>query len=201
MKTQFGNAYVLNVMADDHPGIVSAVSSTVTTLGGNIDTASQTVVGGYFTLLMVVSLPEPVEASDLAARVAAGGPGTEHFQVVARPCLPTREAGTGPDVERFVITAFGTDKPGIIAHFSGYLAGKDINITDFYWDRADSAFTMISQVEVPERLDLAMLQADLDELAAEEGFTVKLQHENVFVATNQLRLTRPPRPPNGHATD
>jgi glycine cleavage system transcriptional repressor len=203
MQTQFPNAYVLNIMADDHPGIVSAVSSTVSDLGGNIDTASQTVVGGYFTLLMVVSLPEPVEPADLADRVAAGGPDEEPFQVVARPYRAEAErSGGGQAIERFVITAFGKDKPGIIARFSGYLAGKDINITDLFWNRSDGNFTMISQLEVPRRLDLALLQADLEELAGEQGFTVKLQHENVFVATNQLRLTRTPilHPP-GHVTD
>ena len=202
MQTQFPNAYVLNIMADDHPGIVSAVSSTVTGLGGNIDTASQTVVGGYFTLLMVVSLPEPVEPADLADRVAAGGPDEEPFQVVARPYRDAARASGQETVERFVITAFGEDKPGIIARFSGYLAGKDINITDLFWNRSDGNFTMISQLEVPQRLDLALLQADLEELAGEQGFTVKLQHENVFVATNQLRLTRTPLlPQSRHATD
>ena len=34
-----------------------------------------------------------------------------------------------------------------------------------------------------------MLQADLEQMGDELGFTVKIQHENVFVATNQLRLT------------
>ncbi|MFO8015179.1 MAG: ACT domain-containing protein [Phycisphaerae bacterium] len=202
MQTQFPNAYVLNIMADDHPGIVSAVSSTVTELGGNIDTASQTVVGGYFTLLMVVSLPEPTDPGDLAAQVAAGGPQADPFQVVARPYRAAAENAGGDPIERFVITAFGKDKPGIIARFSGYLAGKDINITDFFWSRSNDDFTMISQLEVPRRLDLALLQADLEELAGEEGFTVKLQHENVFVATNQLRLTRTPIIPQPrHVTD
>jgi hypothetical protein len=35
-----------------------------------------------------------------------------------------------------------------------------------------------------------MLQADLEQLAGEIGHTVRLQHENVFFATNQLRLPR-----------
>ncbi len=33
-----------------------------------------------------------------------------------------------------------------------------------------------------------MMQTDLQQIGQELGFTVKLQHENVFVATNQLRL-------------
>ncbi len=34
------------------------------------------------------------------------------------------------------------------------------------------------------------MQADLEQMGQELGFTVKLQHENIFVATNQLRLTQ-----------
>ena len=187
MKTQFHHAYVLNVMSDDHPGIISAVSQTVARLGGNIDLASQTVVGGYFTLIMVVSFPAPVNADALAAEVR-GPDASGSRQVVARPYLDV-PAPARP-VERFVVTAFGKDKPGIIAHFSRYLAGKDINITDFYWNRRDDDFVMISQVEIPEGADFYILAADFEEIGREEGFTVKLQHENVFVATNQLRLTR-----------
>ena len=55
MKTQFPHAYVLNVMTDDHPGIVAAVTRAVNQRGGNIDACSQTVVEGYFTLIMVIS--------------------------------------------------------------------------------------------------------------------------------------------------
>jgi hypothetical protein len=35
-----------------------------------------------------------------------------------------------------------------------------------------------------------MLQADLEHLGREQEYTVRLQHENLFIATNQLRLTR-----------
>ena len=187
MKTRFQHAYVLNIMSDDHPGIISAVSSAVARLGGNIELASQTVVGGYFTLIMVVSLPAPVDPGALAAEVRGPEAGGAR-QVVARPyvAVPAPQQPVG----RFVVTAFGADKPGIIARFSRYLAGKDINITDFYWSRHGNDFVMISQVEIPEGADFHLLQADFEEIGRDEGFTVKLQHENVFVATNQLRLAR-----------
>ena len=47
---------------------------------------------------------------------------------------------------------------------------------------------LIGQVEVPLRWDVRMMQGDLEQMGQELGFTVKLQHENVFVATNQMRL-------------
>ena len=98
MNTRFPHAYVLNVMSDDHPGIVSAVSTAVTHLGGNIDAASQTVLGGYFTLIMVVSLPQPLEARDLAAKVR--GPESAGLQVVARPFSPGDLSKPGGRAER-----------------------------------------------------------------------------------------------------
>ncbi len=188
---RFEYVYVLNVMSDDHPGIVAAVSNAVEDLGGNIDSCSQTVLGGFFTLIMIVSLPEPIEADSLAARIR----GTEslggEYQVVARKALVREKRRPSGPTERFVITAFGKDQPGIVRRFSQYLAGKDINIVDLYGDRKEEDFVLIGQLELSEQWDIRMLQADLEQMGTELGFTVKLQHENVFVATNQLRLTAP----------
>jgi predicted amino acid-binding ACT domain protein len=136
---------------------------------------------------MVVSLPQAVDSGALAAEVR--GPEGSGLQVLARPCRPAEPSRADRAVERFIVTAFGRDKPGIISHFSRYLAGKDINILDMSWNRAGDDFVMIAEIEIPARIDFGLLAADLEELARTEGFTVKLQHENVFVATNQLRLT------------
>ena len=192
MKTRFEHGFVLNVMSDDHPGIVAAVSNAVEQLGGNIDACSQTVLGGYFTLIMIVSLPDSIEAEALAERVRGSELLGSEYQVVARPVLPKSGFAPRHEVDRFVITAFGTDQPGIVRRFSQYLAGKDINIMDLYGDRSGDEFVLVGQVEVPKRWDLRLLHADLEQMGQELGFTVKLQHENVFVATNQLRLTRSP---------
>lgn len=190
---RFDNAYVLDVMSDDHPGIVAAVTNAVEALGGNIDSCSQTVLGGYFTLIMIVSLPEPIEADDLAARVRGAESLGSEYQVVARKALIDPSSRPGTETDRFVITAFGKDQPGIVRRFSQYLASKDINIVDLYGDRKGEEFVLIGQVQVPKRWDIRMLQADLEQMGQELGFAVKLQHENIFVATNQLRLTQSPQ--------
>jgi predicted amino acid-binding ACT domain protein len=188
MMTRFPYVYVLNVMSDDHPGIVAAVSNAVESLGGNIDSCSQTVLGGYFTLIMIVSVPASIEPEGLADRVRAAESSGSPYQVLVRPALMPDSRRAGETSERFVISAFGLDQPGIVRRFSQYLAGKDINIVDLYGDRTGDDFVLIGQVEVPARWDVRMMQADLEQMGQELGFTVKLQHENVFVATNQLRL-------------
>ena len=186
---RFENVYVLDVMSDDHPGIVAAVSNAVESLGGNIDSCSQTVLGGYFTLIMIVSLPQPIEAARLAEQVQEAGADQSEFKVLVLPALAVQAPAAAMPIDRFVITGFGHDQPGIVRRFSQYLAGKDINITDLYGDRRGEDFVLIGQLEVPAHWDIRMLQADLEQMGQELGFTVKLQHENIFVATNQLRLT------------
>lgn len=191
MDNRFENAYVLNVLADDHPGIIAAVSSAVGSLDGNIDACSQTVLGGYFTLIMIVSFPQPVESDEIVRRVAGPPEENRGFHVSARPYVSTTVISEESPGNAFVLTAFGKDKPGIIAKLSQYLTGKDINIGDLYWDRTGEDFALISQVQIPSQRDLRMLQMDLEEMGRREGFTVRLQHENIFVATNQLRLNQP----------
>jgi glycine cleavage system transcriptional repressor len=188
MVARFENAYVLDVMSDDHPGIVAAVTGAVESLGGNIDACSQTVLGGFFTLIMIVSTPEPVDPERLAEQVRLAGTGNSQFQVMARQAKFSRRYAPSHKCDKFVITAFGKDQPGIVRRFSQYLAGKDINIVDLYGDRKGDEFVLIGQLEIPAQWDIRMLQTDLEQMGQELGFTVKLQHENVFVATNQLRL-------------
>lgn len=175
-------------MADDHPGIISAVSGVIVSLQGNVDACSQTVLGGYFTQILVVSLPHAIEPAELARRIrdSQGGCG---LQVVAMPFVAPSPTSRTP-AETFVITAFGKDRPGIIHRFSQYLAGKDINIVDLYWDCKNDDFVLVSQVIIPARWDIGMLQADLEEIGREMEFAVRLQHENIFVATNQLRMQK-----------
>ena len=190
--TRFEHVYVLNVMSDDHPGIVAAVTGAVESLGGNIDACSQTVLGGYFTLIMIVSTPETIAPEQLVERVRnAESTGTK-FQVLVRAVSAEKKTTRAEPTDRFVITAFGHDQPGIVRRFSQYLAGKDVNIVDLYGDRRGEDFVLIGQVEVPVHWDIRMMQADLEQMGSELGFTVKLQHENIFVATNQLRLTPGP---------
>jgi predicted amino acid-binding ACT domain protein len=139
---------------------------------------------------MIVSLPEHVPPTVLAGKVQASGRNGAEYQVLVREALPEAGFRSSEPCDRFVITAFGRDQPGIVRRFSQYLAGKDINIVDLYGDRSGEEFVLIGQLEIPVRWDIRMLQADLEQMGQELGFTVKLQHENVFVATNQLRLTR-----------
>ncbi len=95
MMTRFPHGFVLTVMSDDHPGIVAAVSDAVESLGGNIDSCSQTVLGGYFTLIMIVSVPEPIDPERLAQRVRGAESRGAGYQVLVRPARAAEASADG----------------------------------------------------------------------------------------------------------
>ena len=174
-------------MSADHPGIVAGVSSVVERLGGNILSCSQTVLDGYFTFIMVIDLPGNTEPDKLAKEVRLSPELGENYQVIARYYKPQPQTVIPTD-NVFIITAFGKDRPGIVREFSRYLAGHDINITDLYGGRKDDNFVLIGQLTIPPKVNIRSIQSDLEITGKEYGFTVKVQHNNIFVATNQLRL-------------
>jgi glycine cleavage system transcriptional repressor len=177
-------------MAEDRPGIVATVSRTVVEALGNIESCSQTVLSGYFTLIMVISFTEPIDLEAFAQKLTNASDSEHGLQVMIRPYRQAVAQADLKDAENFVVTCFGPDSQGVIFRFSMLLAEKGINIVDLYGQRQDDRFVLISQVQIPGRWDLAMLQADLEQLGTQLGFAVRLQHENIFIATNQLRLGR-----------
>ncbi len=188
MANKDKHAYVLSVMADDHPGIVSTVSSVIESLSGNIDSCSQTVLGGYFTLIMLVSIPKLIDPAELSEKIHQANP---DFQVSVRQMVKKETPKSDPNSDSFVITAFGKDIPGIVSEFSAYLADREINIDDLYCDRrGENEFVLIGQVSVPNHWNLDTLQSELAYMGKELGFTVKLQQQNIFLATNQIRLPK-----------
>ena len=124
---------------------------------------------------------------ELAKEVRSSPELGEDYQVIARYYEAQPQTAV-PSDNVFIITAFGKDRPGIVREFSRYLAGHDINITDLYGGRRDEDFVLIGQLTNPSKVNIRSIQSDLELTGKEYGFTVKVQHNNIFVATNQLRL-------------
>lgn len=188
MKTRYPISFVVNILAEDRPGIIAAATKAILAHDGNIDRCSQTLLAEYFTFTMIVSFPRSIQPEQLQEAITRPAGGPTGLQVHVLPYRGEQPERSGIEGDHFVLTAFGADREGIVQRFASFLADKGINISDLYGTSEGEQFVLISQVQVPKRWDIEMLQADLEHLANEIGHTVRLQHENVFVATNQLQL-------------
>jgi glycine cleavage system transcriptional repressor len=183
MTTRLPHAFVLSIVSEDRPGVLAAVSDALVELDGNIDSCGQTIVEGYFSLLIVVSFLNPIEPSVLAERVRRRVR-AEH--VTALPFrAPTLASAKRENLH--VITVVGRDRPGIVRRLTDHLATRDINITDLFGRPQGEDVLFVCEVHVPPQCRLAELQADLYRLGREIGVSIHIQPESVFAAPTELR--------------
>ncbi|MCX7046182.1 MAG: hypothetical protein NTX50_11940 [Candidatus Sumerlaeota bacterium] len=184
--------FAISVISHDRPGIISNVTETILKLGGNIDKMSQTVMDGCFTILIIAAFPPRCEADVIRDEILEAGKRLK----LGISVLPYQEARPAPVTKHnvYFLTVMGRDRKGIVHEITAFLAGNDINILDLYcFLRPPKEFVLIGEIEVPPDRDLRQLQIDLEEIGAQSAISVRIQHENLFLATNDLYLTRQER--------
>ena len=176
--------YIVTVMARDRVGIVRDVSTGLAGVGGNITHVSQTVMRGYFTLIMSVQVSDERMQSEIRQAVERRGDVGE-FEVNVRPFaepLPGEQVSS----TRYVLSLQGKDRAGIISRITSYLAERGVNIDDFYAYVGDGRFVMLVQVSIPLSVNLEEVQSGLEKAGHEFDMAVSLQHENIFRATSEV---------------
>ena len=177
--------YVLTVMSLDRVGIIAGMTSAILDLEGNIDAISQTVMRGYFTIIVTVHFEGDVSAEALAEAVRkSGAEGELEVSVKDRVVQERRPPVRAGD--SFVLTVMGPDRKGIIKRISSYLASRNINIDDLYAYTEKDQFVLIGQVLLPPGADADNVKMDIESLLGRMGMSVALQHENIFIAINQV---------------
>jgi glycine cleavage system transcriptional repressor len=177
--------FVVSVMALDRVGIVAGLTDAIVGLQGNIDAISQTVLQGYFTIIVTVHFDEERDAGALAEAIRRKGrPGELEVSIQERRV--TSPAPVVKDAERFILSILGPDRKGIIYRVSSYLASRNINIEDLYAYVAEKAFVLVAQIQLPPELEVERVKLDVEALWPASDMRVSLQHENIFLATNDV---------------
>ncbi|MFZ5465683.1 MAG: glycine cleavage system protein R [Pseudomonadota bacterium] len=123
---------LLTLVGPDRAGIVAEVSRVLYGAGAELGEASMMRLGGVFTIMLMVRLPENV--ADLKGLL-------ESVRNEFKLRVHVDEVGAGlhrhvdPDVR---ITVHGADRAGIVAEVTGALAQAGLNILDLRSDVAGS---------------------------------------------------------------
>lgn len=181
--------YVVSVMAADRVGIVADVTGVIRNQGGNLGEISQTVVAGYFTMILTVTFPDCPSPEPVRQALLAVNPESP-FEVGIRPMsdqtAPAPRGVEEAEDRHYVLTAVGPDRVGLVAEVTEYLRQKSINIEDLA-TRADSGqYTMILLLDIPPEINPARLKRGLKVAVEEQGIRVELQHHGIFRATNEV---------------
>ncbi|MDR1956683.1 MAG: ACT domain-containing protein [Treponema sp.] len=86
-----------------------------------------------------------------------------------------------------IITVVGTDKVGIIARVSAFLAERNINIEDISQTVLSGNFVMMMGVDVSQsNVTLEKVKEDLACMGSSLHVSINLMHEAVFKAMHRI---------------
>ena len=86
-----------------------------------------------------------------------------------------------------IITVVGTDKVGIIAKVSAFLAQRDINIEDISQTVLSGNFVMMMMVNLSSCSNaLEEIKKELSSLGDSLNVSISLMHEKVFSAMHRI---------------
>lgn len=195
------HTYIVTVTAADRVGIVFSVAGTLRDQGGNILELSQTVMRGYFTIILAVEFAEPREPRELVAAITERG---KRFDLTVAVLEVKGEAPEPPvpNGERFLLTVLGEDSPGKIHGIAGCLAAHGVNIVDLHARADGSKFSMVMEAFLPPDLSPGTVRAELERFGRDHGLEAYVQHENIFLATSEpspVRVGPALRPQQGDA--
>lgn len=86
-----------------------------------------------------------------------------------------------------IVTVVGSDKVGIIAKVSAFLAERNINIEDISQTILSGNFVMMMMVDLSEsKKNLAALKEELTSLGDSLNVSISIMNERVFSAMHRL---------------
>ena len=169
----------LTAVGRDRPGIVAAMSKILYQTGCNIEDSSMTILQGEFAMILIISLGESIDAKALDEKLRALRESlglSISLRELAQDEL-SREAAAEAQV--YIISVYGTDKPGIVYKVTDALASKNINITDVNTKMAGqkdkSVYVMLLEAELPEGLSSDEVKASLDEIAKQLDVEINIK--------------------------
>jgi glycine cleavage system transcriptional repressor len=183
------NQYVISVMSRDRVGIVRDVAGALSSLNGNIADLSQTVLRGYFTMILLATFPEGVSGEKIKRRLRTLN--TEDKFPLEFTIFPTTEAAVDARVAQenvYMLTASGPDRIGFVAAVATFCADNAINIIDLATLVNEGQYVMVLQVDLSRAAALHTIQQKLQTFSTASGIHVVLQHSDIFAATNEITM-------------
>jgi ACT domain-containing protein len=86
-----------------------------------------------------------------------------------------------------IITVVGSDRVGIIARVSAFLAERNINIEDINQTILSGNFVMMMMVNLSQSAkSLEAVKTELDGIGKDMNVSISLMHEGVFSAMHRI---------------
>jgi glycine cleavage system transcriptional repressor len=161
----------------DRPGIVAALTRALLERDVNVEDSQMTILRGYFTMTLVVAVPETVDPARI--REAVERTARDLGLDAATVSELDESAARGPAEPSHVVTVYGLDRPGIVNAVAVALADCDVNIIDLNTrvvdDEDGDLYAMMLEVALPPGLSGDALDGLLEATRHEQGLEVQIR--------------------------
>ncbi len=151
MKKYF---YAVTVIGKDKPGIVAGVAKVLYEKGFSIEDSSSTLLKDQFSMIVIVSIYENMSIIELKKSFYKLRTDL-NMSVSVRRIEPEEleELEHKKEGDTFMVSVYGSDKPGIVYGVSKAFADNNINIIDLRTRVTKSdkpLYVMIMEISVPK---------------------------------------------------
>jgi predicted amino acid-binding ACT domain protein len=182
----------------DRRGIVASITGVLAELSIGLLELTQTVVCGYFTITLAVAMPNgdaEEKTREKAKSLEATLPETIRQRLggdAAVTLVPFQNSSTAtPKCDRYILTATGHAHTETIHAITELVAERGGNFVDFAFENSPSGVSFMAEIDLPAEAALGALQIDLAAAAGRENnLRVRLQHQRLFTATNDIAFRR-----------
>ena len=170
--------FALSVVGSDRPGITAGGSAVLREHVGTIEDAQMTILRGHFTIMLIVSTPETVDAAVLEADLDEARGRLDLEAVVLNEVTETEQADL--PVATHILSVYGVDHPGIVHAVTSSLATQKVNITDLTTrliSHRDSEplYAMMLEVALPPGISVEKIEDSLREVQDRQGVELTIR--------------------------
>ena len=172
---------VISVMAKDRPGIVAEVTAGISELDGNLADLRESVLCGYFTMILIAGFPSRVSVEEVTSALTEAT--ASNVSVALHEGSLTEAENTE---HAYVLSAVGRDRVGLVAQVSRFCFERGVNILDLASHVEADQYTMMLQLDLSGIQSLDTLKDEISSFGKESGLNLVLQHNDIFRATNEI---------------
>ena len=164
------NHWILTVTGEDHDGIIAEITGILFDLRFNLEDISMTILEGEFAMMVVFhESGSSKKMATLRARLEKCE-ARRRLNCFLKPVMAKLHRGDrqARGTVKYLITAIGRDRTGIVHQISQALAQQKLNITDLnskilgYGSRC--LYSMLLEVDIPLKFSMPKLEKILQKL-------------------------------------
>jgi len=158
----------------DRPGIVAAITAGLLGVDGNVEDSRMTNLGGYFAVMLIVSIPDEQNLERVEAALAFSCEGLGLDALSVNEIAPATVASAASHT----ITVYGSDHPGIVHAITAELASLGVNVTDLQTRLTGAPeaplYVMMLEIECGENASITDVEAQLGAVAERTSVEVSI---------------------------